>query len=139
MKPIGKILRELRGKMSLREASERSGLSHSYIRYLENGKRPGTNTPINPTPETLRALAKAYNYSYKELMVLAGYEDRDPVDKLIEYLELELTDEQIIERMNFKVDNLTLSEDEIKQFIAFIRAHRALKKEREFSSTTDEQ
>lgn len=72
---IGDFLKKLRGKMPLREAAERSGLSHSYIRYLEMGKRPGTNTPINPTPESLRGLAKAYNYSYSELMKLAGYND----------------------------------------------------------------
>ena len=59
--------------MTFREAAERSGLSHSYIRYLEMGKRPGSNTPINPTPETLESLSKAYNYPYKDLMIKAGY------------------------------------------------------------------
>lgn len=77
MEDIGKFLKKLRGKMTFREAAEKSGLSHSYIRYLELGKRPGTNTPINPTPESLRGLAKAYGYSYTELMRLAGYNDED--------------------------------------------------------------
>ena len=73
MGKIGDFLKELRGKMTLREASERSGLSHSYIRYLEIGKRPGSNTPINPTPETLKQLAKAYDYPYADLLKKAGY------------------------------------------------------------------
>lgn len=77
MANIGEFLRQLRGKMTYREASEKSGLSHSYIRYLEMGKRPGTNTPINPTPETLKCLAKAYNYDYEELMEKAGYLHHD--------------------------------------------------------------
>lgn len=59
--------------MTYREAAERSGLSHAYIRYLEIGKRPGSNTPINPSPEMLKGLAKAYNHPYADLMRRAGY------------------------------------------------------------------
>lgn len=73
MLSIGDYLRKLRGKTTLREAAERSGLSHSYIRYLEMGKRPGTNAPINPTPDTLMSLSKAYNHPYDDLMKRAGY------------------------------------------------------------------
>lgn len=73
MSEIGKLLKMLRGDMTFREAAEKSGLSHSYIRYIENGKRPGSETPINPSPETLKALSKAYNYPYEELMEKAGY------------------------------------------------------------------
>jgi transcriptional regulator with XRE-family HTH domain len=75
MSPIGPILRKIRKDkgLSLREAADRSQLSHSYIRYLEIGKRPGTDTPINPTPDTLKRLSIAYDYSYSELLKLAGY------------------------------------------------------------------
>lgn len=73
MNELGDFLKKLRGDLTYREASERSGVSHAYIRYLEIGKRPGTNTPIHPSPEMLKGLAKAYNYSYKELMKKAGY------------------------------------------------------------------
>jgi transcriptional regulator with XRE-family HTH domain len=64
MSDIGSLLKNIRKErgLSFREAGELSQLSHSYIRYLEIGKRPGTDTPINPTPETLKALAKAYNF-----------------------------------------------------------------------------
>lgn len=60
--------------MTYREAAEKSGISHAYIRYLEIGKRPGTNTPINPSPDMLKGLSKAYNHSYKDLMIKAGYD-----------------------------------------------------------------
>lgn len=73
MNEFGDFLRSLRGKMTYREASELSGVSHAYIRYLEIGKRPGTNTPIHPSPDMLRGLAKAYNHPYKDLMKRAGY------------------------------------------------------------------
>lgn len=70
---LGEFLEKLRGKMSLREASKRSGLSHTYIRDLELGVNRVTKTPIQPTPETLRKLADAYDYSYDILMKKAGY------------------------------------------------------------------
>jgi transcriptional regulator with XRE-family HTH domain len=77
IKMIGDFLKQLRleAKMNLREAAEKSGLSHSYIRYLEIGERPGTDTAINPTPETLKKLATAYNYPYLDLLEKAGYID----------------------------------------------------------------
>jgi transcriptional regulator with XRE-family HTH domain len=86
---LGSFLRKLRGKMTFREAAERSGLSHAYIRYLEIGKRPGTNTPINPSPEMLKGLSKAYNHSYKDLMVRAGYSYDDNAQSSIEETELD--------------------------------------------------
>jgi len=67
-----KELRERRG-LTLRLASEKSGLSHSYISSLENGKHPQTKAPINPSPESLKKLSEAYNYPYEELMRVAGY------------------------------------------------------------------
>jgi transcriptional regulator with XRE-family HTH domain len=78
---LGKFLEELRGKMSLRAAAEKSGLSHTYIRDLENGINRSTKAPIKPTPETLKRLADAYNYPYEDLMIKAGYINK--YDKLI--------------------------------------------------------
>lgn len=84
MSEFGAFLKQLRGNMTYREAAERSGLSHAYIRYLEIGKRPGSNTPINPSPEMLKGLAKAYNHSYKDLMRRAGYAYDDSEEEVIE-------------------------------------------------------
>lgn len=75
--------------MTFREAAERSGVSHAYIRYLEIGKRPGTNTPINPSPDMLKGLAKAYNHPYKDLMIRAGYSYDEKDESHIEETELE--------------------------------------------------
>lgn len=74
---LGLFLRELRGKMPLREVALKSGLSHTYIRDLELGINRKTKTPINPTPETLKRLSEAYNYSYDTLMEKAGYVDEN--------------------------------------------------------------
>lgn len=75
MADIGTILKELRGSMSLREASKQIGISHTYLDTLEKGYDKRSGKPIKPTPETLKLIAKAYNYPYRELMILAGYID----------------------------------------------------------------
>ncbi|WP_214630029.1 helix-turn-helix domain-containing protein [Paenibacillus agaridevorans] len=82
---ISRFLRELRGrrKYTLREASERSGLSHSYISSLENGKHPKTKAPINPSPESLKRLSEAYNYDFETLMKVAGYIEGNGSEELV--------------------------------------------------------
>jgi transcriptional regulator with XRE-family HTH domain len=70
---LGKFLRELRGKMSLRDVAERCGLSHTYISDVEKGINRTTKAPLKASPDTLKRLAEAYQYSYGELMVKAGY------------------------------------------------------------------
>lgn len=73
MLKLNELLRELRGKESLRNAAERIGLSHSYLSILEKGYDKRSGNPINPTPDTLKLISKAYNYPYEKLMKVAGY------------------------------------------------------------------
>lgn len=67
------LLRQLRGDSPLREAAERAGISHTYLSQLEKGEDPRTGKPIRPSVDTLKGLAKAYNYSYEDLLAQAGY------------------------------------------------------------------
>ncbi|MBD0379876.1 helix-turn-helix domain-containing protein [Paenibacillus sedimenti] len=76
---FGKFLEELRGKMSLRKAAVKSGLSHAYIRDLELGRNRTTNDAIKPSPDTLRKLSQAYQYPYTDLLMKAGYLEEEPV------------------------------------------------------------
>lgn len=69
------LLRKLRGKESLRKVSRRAGISHNYLSIIEKGIDPRTGSPVHPSPETLKALAKAYSYPYEDLLVAAGYID----------------------------------------------------------------
>lgn len=80
MSELNRLLRELRGKESLRDVSKRVGLSHSYLSILEKGIDPRSKAPINPSPDTLKRLAEAYNYPYEKLMKVAGYIDEDHYD-----------------------------------------------------------
>lgn len=70
---IGKILKELRGKRSLREIERESGVSHTYLSSLEKGRDPRTGKERKPTPDTLKKLAHVYSVPYEWLMGAAGY------------------------------------------------------------------
>jgi transcriptional regulator with XRE-family HTH domain len=74
---LGQFLEELRGKLSLRDAAEKSGLSHTYIRDLELGLNRKTKAPIRPSADTLIQLAKAYNCPPNDLLKVAGYIEED--------------------------------------------------------------
>lgn len=50
---LGKLLRELRGKKSLRDAAELTGLSHNYIKVLEKGGGSSTKFPTQPSKNYL--------------------------------------------------------------------------------------
>ncbi|TXK86098.1 helix-turn-helix domain-containing protein [Paenibacillus sp. N3.4] len=114
---FGKFLESLRGKMSLREAAHKSGLSHAYIRDLELQRNRSTNEKIKPSPVTLRKLSDAYKFSYTELMEKAGYlekedlplaEDQLPVHNVL-YIEVsakEITYHTQTEKLNRSVNSL---------------------------------
>lgn len=73
MNKLGNLLRELRGKESLRDASKRIGISHTYLDTIEKGFDKRSGSPVKPTPETLELISKAYNFPYNDLMSIAGY------------------------------------------------------------------
>lgn len=74
MSELGDYLRQLRGTMSLREASQRSHgrISHAAIAQAEKGIN-SHGKPFTPSAETLKEFAKLYNVSTTKLMKIAGY------------------------------------------------------------------
>ena len=63
---FGSLLRRLRGKVSLREVTRRTGVSSSYLSQIERGeKRPGANL--------LRKLAGLYRVDPEDLIRRAGH------------------------------------------------------------------
>ncbi|MEK5417086.1 helix-turn-helix domain-containing protein [Paenibacillus sp. FSL L8-0708] len=103
MSELGDLLRELRGKESLRAAGERAGVSHTYLRIIEKGFDQRSGSPSKPTPETLMRLSKAYNYSYSKLMKLAGYLDEE-IKKM--------TEDETIDYINNEASKLGMSIDD---------------------------
>lgn len=72
MNEFGKKIKELRGNQSLREAAKNIGISHTYLDSLEKGFDPRSGKERKPTSEIVGKLANYYNYSYFDLMKLAG-------------------------------------------------------------------
>ena len=63
---IGPLLRRLRGELSLRDVTRRTGVSSSYLSQIERGdRRPGANL--------VRKLAALYNVDAGELERRAGH------------------------------------------------------------------
>src|SRR5690554_2327006 len=107
MSDVGKRLREERDKKHLTQVQvfTQTGINNKTLSGYENGVS-------YPDFESLKVLAELYGVSTDYLL---GKKPKDAVDKLIEYLDLELTDEEIMDKMNFKVDTMTLSNDEVRE------------------------
>lgn len=144
MEPVdfGSYLKKIRKakKLTVRQLDLYSGVSHSYISQMESGARG------IPKPEILKKLSKPLGVEYEELMKMAGYIEESKEDKqaaanqLIEFIELDLTNEEIISRMDFKlkVDDMTLSDDELSEFISYIRWQRSKRKKQQTPSDVEE-
>jgi transcriptional regulator with XRE-family HTH domain len=120
---LGLLLEKLRGKKTLREVSELTGISHTYIRDLELGKRRATGKPVNPSAYVLRKLADCYNYSFTELMKVAGYEDvlreyDENGKKRHDIYKLLTSDSEIVEWKGHQLDERQI--EEIINFIEFL-------------------
>lgn len=133
--------RKLSGYKSQRQLAEKSGISSATISRIEAGIQ-------KPNPETLKELAKfLQSTSIVELMVVAGYWDEEdllePLDKNKlnknkrtpsqnekEFLKkLELSDDKLLEEFELTLDGETISEEEAKGVIAYLRSLRSMKKE----------
>lgn len=129
MSELGDLLKKLRGKQSLRDAADKAGISHNYLSIVEKGVDPRSGSPINPTPETLRSLSKAYNYPYEELMSMAGYLEDDKNNKNEEQFDPfsifdlvdRYTDEEIIEKYIHTDSGKKIGPDIIRTHLAHIR------------------
>lgn len=115
MKKLGEILKSLRGKESLRDASKRIGISHTYLDTIEKGYDKRSGKPVKPTPDTLKLISKAYDCSYEELMKVAGYIEDDSNKKEPDWNsklpELTSNDEKDIQKDLEKIINSLESKD----------------------------
>lgn len=111
MSDLGELLIELRGNESLRDAGERIGISHTYLRILEKGVDMRSGNPAKATADTLKLIAKAYDYSYEELLRVAGIIDDELKDKLI-----------VEEKMKLADTILNLPENEKKLVLDMVKA-----------------
>jgi len=107
---LGEFLKKARTDLglSLREVEEKSGVSNAYISMIESGKR------LDPHPNILRKLAKAYHLDIKLLMEMAGYltleiEEKSEKDETEEWFQRATADPAFSfgRRSSKKIDSKT--------------------------------
>ena len=109
------------GFKSQRRLSDKSGLSQTTISRIERGDQ-------KPTPETLKELAPYLtSTSYAEMLLACGYWDSDIKDDLQDivhkqfFKKLDLTDENILEEFDIRIDGKSLSKENARKMIDYIR------------------
>lgn len=117
------------GYKSQRQLSDRSGVSQTTISRLERGDQ-------KPSIETLKELAPYLtSTSYGEMLLACGYWDDDISEELHELTEdnktkkfineLDLTNEELLEQYDIKIDGKSLSKEDAQIIINFIREKRS--------------
>ncbi len=92
---IGPLLKRLRGELSLRDITRRTGISSSYLSQLERGDR-------RPGRKVLRGLAETYNVDLRQLLRRAGYGPK-PDPNSNEALEVERAYKYVLADPVFRV------------------------------------
>lgn len=114
---FGDRLEKLREKTGLSqgEVAKRLGMARTTYSGYENNAR-------EPDQKTLDKLATFFDVSVDYLLGRTqGQKTNTAPGKLDEYLELDFSDEDIMKRMTFKVGDMKLTEEEVKEFLTFVR------------------
>ena len=110
---LGRLLRELRGGMSLREVHRLTGISDPYLSQIEKGQR-------TPGPRILKRLAALYAVDVHDLLRRAGHLDEEGEEpKVDQTLEVERAYQYVLSDPRFRMGTRPsgpLSE-EAKRFI----------------------
>ncbi|WP_078392057.1 helix-turn-helix domain-containing protein [Shouchella patagoniensis] len=116
--------------ITLKKLEEKSGVSIAQISRLENGTRK------SPRAETVKALADALEISHKSAMAAAGYVVDEEVkeneektltneQRFLKDIELDISDEELLDKYPINFDGLPLSPEEAKVIISIVRAKRS--------------
>ncbi|MDY8022907.1 helix-turn-helix transcriptional regulator [Paenibacillus polymyxa] len=112
-------LREHKG-LKQEELAQSLGITRAALSHYEKNRR-------KPDFEILTKLADIFGVTIDYLVgrtshpaVMLDSDVREFVD------QLELSDEDILQRFNLTIDGRTLSEEEAKRFIAFVRMERMM-------------
>jgi len=95
MNKLGDYIKGLRveKKLSIRKASERIGISHTYLDSLEKGFDPRTNKERTPTFETMRKISVGLGADYEYMLYLTGVIDEETYNQRDEFKSLANNDE----------------------------------------------
>ncbi|WP_171683262.1 helix-turn-helix domain-containing protein [Paenibacillus planticolens] len=113
------LLREKRG-LTQEELSNKIGISRASLSHYETSRR-------EPDYETINKIATFFNVSIDYLLGRTNLQHTILDNDVRDFVEnLDLTDENILQKFSLTVDGRKLSPDEAKRFIAFVRAERSL-------------
>ncbi|CAM3642676.1 helix-turn-helix transcriptional regulator [Cohnella lubricantis] len=119
---IGDRIAELRDARSLTQEQLASslGISRAALSHYEKNRR-------QPDFDTLIKLADVFHVSIDYLFGRTNRPEITLDPKVRDFVDqLELSDQEILERFDLSVDGRKLSPDEAKRFIAFVRAERLM-------------
>lgn len=122
-KEIGERLKKIRENKNFKQnrIAKSLGIHPSTLAKYESGER-------EPDNETLIKLAEIYEVSIDYLLCKTSNPNHT-VDEIAEFLlaNLDLSDEEIMKKINLIIDGKPVTKDETRRFIAFVRADRAMK------------
>lgn len=123
MSSLGKRLKRSREKTHLtqQQVADKMGISNGTLSGYERDYR-------DPDTDTLNKLAVLYEVSVDYLLGRTADPNRvlkEQARQLIDLVDLDLTNEDIMEQMNLFVDGLAVEKEEVIIFINLVRAGRA--------------
>lgn len=80
--PLGPALKQARGRMSIREAARRAGISEGRWRQLESGYQGSKQypSPVTTKAPTVIAMAKAVGLHVREALELADFDPAEHIE-----------------------------------------------------------
>jgi transcriptional regulator with XRE-family HTH domain len=121
---ISKRLSELRKrkKWSLQYTADRLGIAKSTYAGYESGYR-------QPSLEAIKEIASLFETSVDYLLGMVDNSSFE-LEHKDKTKSLELTEKDLLAKVRLTIDGKSLSQDELNQFIAFIRVKREVEAKR---------
>lgn len=110
-------------KLTQQQVAKSLELTRSAYSQYELGTR-------NPDHDILNKIADFYDVSIDYLLGRTENPEQvlsEPSRVLID--SLDLTDDEIMQKMDFSVDGIKLDDEDVRRFIALVRAERSMKKQ----------
>lgn len=131
---LGKRLKELRGKETQEKIATKLGISRARYSHYENEH-------VQPDNDLLQKIADLHGVSIDYLFGRTSDPKRvlkEQSRRLIDMIDLDLTDEEIMSKMDLYVDGQIVEQQEVRIFIDLVRGSR-LRMKQGLASTESKQ
>lgn len=102
MNNFGQFIKSKREEhgLTLSEVAEKSGISHSHLSRVESGDRNPPKAPV------LKKLARSLGITYPEIMIAAGYLNKEDYELIDMYQEEEKLEDRLIRLVKHIVNDM---------------------------------